>query len=64
MEQRLAEEVEDHQTRIFGIISDFRNNLGCAFEQNVPEAGSLTVCYKRCFVFLKDFCLIFYQGHS
>ncbi|XP_065057271.1 uncharacterized protein LOC135685302 [Rhopilema esculentum] len=42
MEQRIAEEVEDHRTRIFGIISDFRNNLGCAFEQNVPEAGSLT----------------------
>lgn len=43
MENRIATEIEEHKGRVFDILSNFRENLSCALEENVPDAQSLAV---------------------
>ena len=41
LEGQIGREVEEHKSRIFEIISGYKENVGCVFGQNVSEAAEV-----------------------
>ena len=58
IEDKMATEFEEHRSRIFEIMSNYKESLSCALEDNVLADLSLAVCILAFhFVNLRTLCM-------